>query len=194
MTVGIRIVGLAKAQRMLGQDFQPAIKAATKAIALEVQGVIAPYPPATIANSPENPMLRWYERGYGPRWWVAGEGAQGYLMRFSKRQRKRMAQGFGRQELSRRVVLSQARKGRIHGQKTSQMMNRGWSVKATGRTGYVVGNRATYSGYLHSADLQANWAAERGWITDEQAVDVVVGSGAARRIVVQAIMARMRRR
>lgn len=68
MSYGIRIVGLREVQRTLGADITPAIKAATKAIALEVQGEIAPYPPATIANSPSNPKRRWYERGFGPKW------------------------------------------------------------------------------------------------------------------------------
>jgi len=30
--------------------------------------VMQPYPPPTIANSPDNPKGRWYERGYGERW------------------------------------------------------------------------------------------------------------------------------
>ncbi len=68
MTIGIRIVGLREVQRTLGVDIKPALQAATKAIALEVQGEIAPYPPATMANSPSNPTGKWYQREYGPRW------------------------------------------------------------------------------------------------------------------------------
>lgn len=68
MTLSIRIEGLDRVQRMLGTDFAPAMQAATKAIALQVQNEIAPYPSATIANSPSNPSGRWYERGYGPKW------------------------------------------------------------------------------------------------------------------------------
>jgi len=30
--------------------------------------VMEPYAPPTLANSPDNPKRRWYERGYGERW------------------------------------------------------------------------------------------------------------------------------
>lgn len=166
MTYGIRIVGLTQVQRKLGQDFAPTIRAATQAIALEVQGEIAPYPPATIANSPSNPAGRWYERGYGPKW-IRKDGT-------------------------------------ICGRKTSQMMNRGagivngagdkgWYIKSRGRIGWLIGNRATYSGRLHSDELQARWAAARGWVTDKMAIQHVIASGAAKRIIVQAIMAKLRK-
>jgi hypothetical protein len=62
----VRIVGLDKLQKRLGTSFKPAMRGATKAIALEIQGKIAPYPRSTIANSPG--QRRWYERGFGPRW------------------------------------------------------------------------------------------------------------------------------
>jgi len=64
----VRIVGLEELQKKLGADFQAAVRGASKAIAAEVQGKIAPYPPATGANRPGGPGSRWYERGYGPRW------------------------------------------------------------------------------------------------------------------------------
>jgi hypothetical protein len=64
----ITITGLKEAQRLLGANFDSAMQSATKAIALQVENEIAPYPPATEANSPGNPKGKWYERGYGPRW------------------------------------------------------------------------------------------------------------------------------
>lgn len=42
--------------------------AAIKAAAAHVKGKADDYPPSTIANSPDNPTGRWYERGYGPKW------------------------------------------------------------------------------------------------------------------------------
>lgn len=33
-----------------------------------VYAVAEPYPPETIANSPQNPKGKWYERHFGPRW------------------------------------------------------------------------------------------------------------------------------
>lgn len=154
MTYGIRIVGLRNVQRMLGTDFRPAIQAATKAIALEVQGEIAPYPPSTIANSPGNPTGRWYERGYGPKWRT---------------------------------------KAGVHGRKTSQTLGRRWAVRQRGM-GAVVGNAASYAPYVHNKPKQAGFHAQRGWQTDEGALRAVLASGAVKRIITQAIMARLRRR
>jgi hypothetical protein len=154
MPYGIRIEGLNEVRTMLGQDFAPALRTAIKAIALEVEDKMAPYPPATIANSPSNPSGRWYERGYGQRW--------------------RTKRGTG-------------------GRATSQMMNRGWSVAPYGATGWVLGNRATYSGYLHSKATQVSWASSRGWQTDLASLDAVAQSGAIQRILTQAIMAKLRR-
>ncbi len=188
MTYTIRVEGLAEVKKTLGVNFKPAMRQATKAIALEVQGTIAPYPPATIANSPENPRLRWYERGYGPRWWVISEGAQEYLFGHSKRQHKRTAQGYAYQGVSQRAVLAQARKGRVHGRKTSQQMGRGWGIARYGDIGQQITNRATYARWLHGAGTQAKWAGSRGWITDRFAVQHVVSSGAVKRIVRQAIV------
>ncbi len=73
MGATVRIVGLDDLQRRLGADFKPAMRGATRAIALEIQGEIAPYPPSTEANRPRSSLatrraLPWYERGYGTRW------------------------------------------------------------------------------------------------------------------------------
>jgi hypothetical protein len=68
MPYTIRITGLKEVQRLLGADFDSALQSATKAIALQAESEIAPYPAATEANSPGNPTGKWYERGYGPRW------------------------------------------------------------------------------------------------------------------------------
>lgn len=155
MSYGIRIVGLREIQRALGADIKPAIQAATKAIALEVQGTIAPYPESTIANSPSNPKGRWYQRGYGPKWMT--------------------------------------KKGEVHGRKTSQTLGRRWSVKQRG-IGAIVANLASYADVVHSQQKQARFHAARGWVTDKMALEAVVRSGAAKRIIVQAIMARIRRR
>jgi hypothetical protein len=44
------------------------ITAGLQQAALAVKQAVAVYPPETIANSPQNPARRWYERGYGGRW------------------------------------------------------------------------------------------------------------------------------
>lgn len=67
MTVTIEIKGMEAIQRKL-RDLQPreyAIGTMQASVAL-LKNEIAPYPPATAANSPM--ARRWYERGYGNRW------------------------------------------------------------------------------------------------------------------------------
>lgn len=155
MSYGIQIKGLKEAQAKLGVNFKPVIQAATKAVAYEVQGKIAPYPPATIANSPSNPKGRWYERGYGPRWKV--------------------------------------KSGDVHGRKTSETLGRRWAVAALQGGGHKIGNIASYAKFLHSERDQATWAGVRGWVTDKTAVQHVIRSGVVKRIVVQAIISRLRR-
>jgi len=49
-------------------------KALLSAAASDVKDYIAVYPAASIANSPQ--ARRWYERGYGPRWYRA-DGSTG---------------------------------------------------------------------------------------------------------------------
>ena len=68
MSYSITIRGLDTIQRALGVDISPAMRTATKGIAGAIHDKLSPYPPATIANSPSNPMDRWYKRLSGPRW------------------------------------------------------------------------------------------------------------------------------
>ncbi len=156
MPYGIHISGLAEAQRLLGIDFDPALKAATQAIALEVQGRIAPYPPATEANSPGNATGKWYERGYGPRWL--------------------------------------RKDGSVGGRKTSEMLGRRWAIRAVGRIGHLIGNAASYARFVHSADEQTMVHARHLWVTDRGVIEAVVRDGTVRRVVVQALLAALRRR
>lgn len=149
----IRIEGLDRVRRMLGQDFGPTIRSAAFGIAAEIEHEVAPYPPTTIANSPSNPTGRWYERGYGPRW-----------------ARKR---------------------GGVGGRKTSQVMGKQWYKQRTGQ-GAILGNRATYSGYLHSKAKQVRWAGPRGWVTDRQGIERVIQSGKAVKIILQAVLNKLR--
>ena len=75
MAFSISVKGLDKVQKRLGVNLSPAIRSATRAIAEEIKDKVAPYPPATAANSPSN--RRWYERGYGPRWRVKDGAVHG---------------------------------------------------------------------------------------------------------------------
>lgn len=73
----VLVLGIEEIERKLSVDLGPAMRGATKAIAAEIQGKIAPYPRSTSANSPAGPGSRWYERGYGPRWMRKDGGVGG---------------------------------------------------------------------------------------------------------------------
>jgi len=51
------------------------VHAGMKAAALYLKGKVAIYPPQTIANNPNNPSGRWYQRGWGIRY-KSGGGKQ----------------------------------------------------------------------------------------------------------------------
>lgn len=72
MAFRVKIEGLDRIAAILGQNWEERIQAITQAVGHEIQSEVAPYPPETIANSPSNPTGRWYERGYGKRWFVKG--------------------------------------------------------------------------------------------------------------------------
>lgn len=181
MTYSISITGLTGAQKMLGASFRPALDNGLKALAGEVRDRIVPYPPTTIANSPSNPAMRWYERGYGPHWWVRGA---------------RLSVGYGAKTTAgqRREILGLRRKGTIlHSQQTSQKMNRRWSIAKTGPYKWEVGNTAKYAHFLHKDDDQVGWAGQRGWVTDARVVRDIVQSGKAKKIMADAIVAQIHR-
>lgn len=71
--ITIEIKGLDDLQKRLGRSIEPELQQFTLAIASELQGEIAPYPPATEANRPVSRWVskgrnQWYERGFGSRW------------------------------------------------------------------------------------------------------------------------------
>jgi hypothetical protein len=141
-------------QAVLGRDLTAELQSLTSYIAEEVQHLLAPYPPSTVANAPvynfgphTKPANygRWYERGYGPHW--------------------------------------SRKDGSIGGSKTSEMMDRRWgiSVPMASRTSALLSNSASYAKYLHSADEQVGWAVERDWKTDKWAIERVQESGLVER-------------
>ena len=152
--IAIRVSGLSRVRAALGADYAGALRVATFAIAKQIEGEVAPYPPATAANSPT--AQRWYQRGYGPKW--------------------------------------RTKSGEVHGRKTSQDLRHRWATGRHGTIGAFARNTATYSPYLHEATRQVGWARLRRWVTDEAAIRKVVDSGAAKRIVVDAVMGALRRK
>lgn len=78
--------------------------------------------------------------------------------------------------------------GGVHGKQTSQTLGRSWQIRATG-TGAVVGTGASYAPFVQHDGQQAAFHAKRGWITDKQAVEQVMASGAIPKIVAEALAA-----
>lgn len=67
--IQIQIKGMDKLMKKIksvegGKYIVPVLKVG----GLEAQRMTGEYPPATIANSPDNPSGRWYQRGYGTKW------------------------------------------------------------------------------------------------------------------------------
>jgi hypothetical protein len=77
MSVTIEIEGLERLQGKL-QTLESGryLKSVLQAAALDIKGYMAWYPPSTAANSPF--ARRWYERGYGPRWYRKDGSINGY--------------------------------------------------------------------------------------------------------------------
>jgi len=62
--------------------------------------------------------------------------------------------------------------GTTGGRKTSETLNRRWSVKkGSGGFSAIIGNNASYSRYVHAEENQARFHSMRGWVTDEQAIE-----------------------
>lgn len=78
--------------------------------------------------------------------------------------------------------------GSVGGRKTSEQLGQRWTSKKTA-TGAVTANSASYSRWVHSAREQAAIHQATGWMTDEEAIDEVVQSGKAARIVLDLLRA-----
>jgi len=148
------VLNAAQVQAVLGRDLTAELQSLTTYIAEEVQHLLAPYPAATEANWPVyhfGPHTK--PANYG-RWYRRGYGPQ-----------------WSRKD------------GSIGGSATSEMMDRRWgiSVSMANRTSALLTNSASYAKYLHSADDQVGWAAERDWKTDKWAIERVQRSGLVER-------------
>ena len=64
------------------------------------------------------------------------------------------------------------RSGTVGGRKTSETLGRRWTIgeRNAGFT-QVIGNNASYNIYVHSAEKQAKFHGDRGWLTDEQVIE-----------------------
>lgn len=157
MTIAIRVKGLAEVKRMLGADYKPAMRAATQAIAKQIEGEVARPPgPVTLP-------IEW-----------ASERQRRFVMA-----RKR------------REGMGPYKRGSSAG---SQDLLHSWAVSRSGDVVAKLGSRASYAIYVHGALRQQPFHRNTGWVTDEAALRKVVASGAAKRIVAQAVIGALRRR
>jgi len=76
--------------------------------------------------------------------------------------------------------------GSINGRKTSQTLNRRWSIQRGVRSA-TLWNKAGYSGFVHDANIQAAFHKRRGWRTDQDVINQVQGDGTVSNIVNQAL-------
>jgi len=65
--ITIEVRGLDALERKLKRPLTPELRGFTQAVGEMIRSELAPYPPASEANVP-NDRGRWYERGFGPRW------------------------------------------------------------------------------------------------------------------------------
>jgi hypothetical protein len=111
--------------------------------ASDIQTYMKEYQPMSEANQPR-PGHTYYKRGYGPIYvHVGGMTKKGNL-----------------------------RKGGWSGRKTSQMLNRSWSIRseyAQNSARVTIGSRATYAKHVHWGPLQAGFHKRRNWRTVQAA-------------------------
>jgi len=69
------------------------------------------------------------------------------------------------------------------GRQTSQTLGRKWSLESAGPTSVNIINTASYAPYVHLAEYQAWFHAERGWKTDEDAQREIIEGGIAQQIM-----------
>ena len=151
--------------RALGAKLEPELRKLTKALADELKSFLSPYPAPTVANEPHlvfdkrgYASVRWYERGYGPRWLINDKSRGG--RRAKATAKARGFSGFG-----------------VGGRKTSEELGRNWTVSRYGDTGALLSNKVSYAHWVHSADDQAWMHKRTGWQTDQQAIDRLNVSG-----------------
>ena len=136
-TVSIEIEGLDELRRKLGQNIEPALQGAMMAAAAELQNLIAPYPPESVANRPnirsgQTGSPRWYERGYGTRWLRLVKGGYGGNPTSEMLNRQWSIAKLGRTGAQLRNRASYAKY--VHGEKDQPAFHagRGWKTEMWG--------------------------------------------------------------
>ena len=154
MSYRLRVTGLDSARRRLGGNFGPMIQTGTEAVAIAIEGEIAPAP------GPVKYPIQWE----------------------SAKERK---------------AYFALRKGRLpyvrESDFMSQQMLKGWVIEKWQQLGAILRNTASYSRYV-SGSIQKPYHRNTGWVTAKQAVDKVIESGEASRLILEAIRVALRRR
>lgn len=124
---------------------------------MAIYAVAQPYPPETIANSPQNPKGKWYERHYGPRWLRKGSGAS--LAGVTLRKQVNVLEALGV----------------IGGSPTSQQLQLRWKlIKAEKQDAEIVGeldNTASYAKFVQGPlEVQTSVMKDIGWTSVDDAI------------------------
>ena len=153
---------------LMARDLEIALPLVGEAIDNSLRALYAvmePYPPETIANSPQNPTGRWYERHYGPRW--IRKTAGGDVSLITSRKRANVFEGAGL----------------IGGSPTSEQLQLRWNLEKAQAQGDVIEgaleNPASYSlvvqGPLEGEPgrAQSEVMANIGWLSIDEGIGAV---------------------
>ena len=160
------VEGMQELRDLISQAPELIAPIAGEAINASLQAIYAlaePYPEETIANSPQNPKGKWYERHYGPRWVRRGRmGAAGLGVELmTSRKRVNIFEG----------------SGLVGGSPTSEQLQLRWRVVDAAPTddGAIEGeldNTASYARFVQGPlDVQTDVMKGIGWTSVDDAID-----------------------
>lgn len=159
--IDAQVNGVEDLVKQLSTDLRAPMRATAIGVAVAIQDRLAPYPPASEANSPDNPKGRWYERGYGPRW----------RRQYNRRgNRVRTAGGRKTSQMMNRKWAVQAGDAGVVLQNSADYS--AWVLHDPTDT---------------SRPHQASFHTARGWKNDRAVIESVVRDGTVQEIAVQAI-------
>jgi phage gpG-like protein len=127
--VVVEIEGLDELIRKLDDVAQlRKVHAGIRAAGMYVKGKIAIYPPATIANSPNNPSGQWYQRGWGIRYKGGGgrQTSENLGKKWTSKYDKRKFEAVVGNNASYAVFVQGPKQGGKGARQAKHMANIGW--------------------------------------------------------------------
>lgn len=158
----ITVEGYAELRRMIADApelIAPIAQEAVDNSLRAIYAVIEPYPPETIANSPQNPKGKWYERHYGQRWLRKRSGFNLAASGITQRKEVNVLEGLGI----------------VGGSPTSEQLQLRWKlVGAEKADNEIVGeldNTASYAIPVQGPlELQSGVMKDIGWKSIDDAI------------------------